>query len=972
MLPNVTFGLFASAIAQWSTLSSRMSSYMNPLLIINNNPDPSSPPPPPPVTISHEWDVLGPFQIGTREAAWGADPLERLGGFRALRWDSVAEFPSSLARNGTVGWSRFVLDDDDDGPSFTDTGARAALTVRFPPDVVDWAGLRSVYGWAAWQYQAWARGTVSVNAGTGRRRRTLAVAFHLEHVLEFWIDGVPYFGGDFYADRRAPLVLHLRPGPHEIEIRLIRDVRAMGGGEGGEGGEPSIQIRIEAQVSPGALAVAEDKWIVPDIVDGKLPSNLGSVAIRNDHLAWIDIWHVSSTDDSFDVSLLASAPLRLAPGQSRPLLFSLFLHAPEASRLSLKIEYTIGDIEEQRRTVVNACTLKRSSQVDPHKFTFFHPSGIVSYAILKPPPHNATCSSNEHNKVPILLNLHGAGLEADSPLVAHSLDLLPDLCCWIVFPTGVTPWSGDDWHNWGFADLEAAISAIPSWIENVGWSGLAADLDRWLVSGHSNGGQGTWYALTHRPDKIIAAAPVSGYLSINGSVLAFPMGFSGRRLMRRAAYVPNVLWSEDDPLVARVLQTAQNDVKHELLAENVAGIPIFQQHGSKDDNVPVYHSRRMHELIFQTGWHSEYSEIQGAGHWFDGVMTTDRLTAFYKEHVDQVATLPKTPDRFTIVVANPGMMGSKGGIVVDQLLSPDQYGRIEVVVHAAPSVWELRTSNIRRFHLEDSHPSQGRGSSLLIDGERAALQIEAFDHGNSWFVQSDDGFWEWSSDARWQSLTQRFGGQSGALDAFLNSKGRFILTSTGADTARVAVDISRNLYQYFAADAEIREPPSTTKITHTDQTDRDAGNVLHVIIGSHGMQQHQCHPQQEDVSLCFLVQEEGEEGSERVRGFHILDSVGRSRFCPTGPGSGAIFLRPMAGERVELVVWGYDRDGVARAARLLPSLSGTGQPDFVITEPAARSRGRGGLAAAGFFDYAWRTSAASYISCRFSPSPLAR
>ena len=29
-------------------------------------------------------------------------------------------------------------------------------------------------------------------------------------------------------------------------------------------------------------------------------------------------------------------------------------------------------------------------------------------------------------------------------------------------------------------------------------------------------GQGTWYALTHRPEKVIGAAPVSGYSSIEG------------------------------------------------------------------------------------------------------------------------------------------------------------------------------------------------------------------------------------------------------------------------------------------------------------------------------------------------------------------------------------------------------------------------------------------------------------------------
>ena len=41
--------------------------------------------------------------------------------------------------------------------------------------------------------------------------------------------------------------------------------------------------------------------------------------------------------------------------------------------------------------------------------------------------------------MPILLNLHGAGLEADSHQVRHMLDSAPDLPSWVLFPTGVTP-----------------------------------------------------------------------------------------------------------------------------------------------------------------------------------------------------------------------------------------------------------------------------------------------------------------------------------------------------------------------------------------------------------------------------------------------------------------------------------------------------------------------------------------------------
>jgi hypothetical protein len=77
--------------------------------------------------------------------------------------------------------------------------------------------------------------------------------------------------------------------------------------------------------------------------------------------------------------------------------------------------------------------------------TFRHPSGIISYAILIPPSIGTRISSPE-TSLPILLNLHGAGLEADSHQVRHMLDAVKEIHAWTIFPSGVTPWSGDDWR----------------------------------------------------------------------------------------------------------------------------------------------------------------------------------------------------------------------------------------------------------------------------------------------------------------------------------------------------------------------------------------------------------------------------------------------------------------------------------------------------------------------------------------------
>jgi len=75
------------------------------------------------------------------------------------------------------------------------------------------------------------------------------------------------------------------------------------------------------------------------------------------------------------------------------------------------------------------------------------------------------------------------------------------------------------------------------------------------------------------------------------------------------------MWHESDPKKKSVVFASLNSYKHELLAENMVGTPIIQQHGQDDDNVPVFHSRRMSQLITEAGWKTDYWEIPGRVHW---------------------------------------------------------------------------------------------------------------------------------------------------------------------------------------------------------------------------------------------------------------------------------------------------------------------------------------------------------------------
>jgi predicted esterase len=553
--------------------------------------------------------MLGPFQIGTREATWGADPLEYIGGFRNLSYDLQASFQSSLPTNGSAQWNVTEASQ----VSSSSTTANASLSVGYSN--VDWDFLKVVYGWAAVQYQAWARGELFVSGN-----ETQHVTLRTDTILEFWVDDQHYFGGDFFTFRRAKPVLHLKPGSHKIDLRLARDVRAFGGIL-----EPTVDFVIEVEKTSGTLELARPGILMSDVVDGKLASPLGSVSLRNsgEHdieiieirvsnvslpfsSSGLDIGHQVFADGGTQIltNKKTSHPsfagtdsrIIIVSGQTRPVVFDIQIPGQNASSVAYSITYrTINDTHTS--TLQVSQDLNHVSIYRPHKMTFLHPGSIVSYAMLRPPAKNATCRSSV-SKLPVLLALHGAGLEADDSMVTGALDPVADLCAWVLFPTGVTPWSGDDWHNWGFQDVEAAINAIPAWIETVGWDGPDVNTDRWVVSGHSNGGQGTWYALTHRPDKIVAAAPVSGYASIQ-------------------KYVPFELWQSTDPRRTAIVSASLNSYRHEMLMANVNGIPIEQQHGEIDDNVPAYNSRFLAQQLNLAGANSSYNEVPQQNHWWE-------------------------------------------------------------------------------------------------------------------------------------------------------------------------------------------------------------------------------------------------------------------------------------------------------------------------------------------------------------------
>lgn len=100
---------------------------------------------------------------------------------------------------------------------------------------------------------------------------------------------------------------------------------------------------------------------------------------------------------------------------------------------------------------------------------------------------------------------------------------------------------------------------------------------------------------------------------------------------------------------------------------------------------------------------------------------------------------------------------------------------------------------------------------------------------------------------------------------------------------------------------------------------------------------------------------------DQGKGIGIRNARGSVRWYEFEEGLGALYISPLPHERLELKVWGFDDDGLRQAARLLPMLTGVGQPDFVIVRKRCAWEGVAGALGMGSFDSFWNISEASFL-----------
>jgi hypothetical protein len=311
-------------------------------------------------------------------------------------------------------------------------------------------------------------------------------------------------------------------------------------------------------------------------------------------------------------------------------------------------------------------------------------------------------------------------------------------------------------------------------------------------------------------------------------------------------------------------------------------------------------------------------------------MTTQELVNFYYAQTRNEEVLPRKLEEFTMVVGDPGDMGSKSGIKVLQLQDPGQYGKVEVKGHV------IETTNVRSLDFDPvlwESTIVLNGTEIKLDGPNdstaSTTSVKVYNIGTEDVVVTTK---EHAAGA------ERQGRQLGSMTAILRTQGPFVIRHPDvANTSHIALQVSRNMQQYFQADASI--VPSLSD----SSTDNTTGNIITLVVGD-------TIP---SLTPDFSIQV----GTGKCS---VTDSHGRKQDYGK-KARGAAYLRPAGGERLELVIWGADEEGLRQAARVVPMMTGVGQPDFVVFGESAKWRGIEGVLAMGFLDVEWKVTASSIV-----------
>ncbi|KAF9977868.1 hypothetical protein BGZ73_004623 [Actinomortierella ambigua] len=687
-----------------------------------------------------EWEILGPFPSGMREQDFGADPLEPYGGFRSLRYDPHARFPSELANGGTVGWHKASQDEED------------WVSVLFPD--IPWQFNEKFLGWGFNQYQAWARTTFRVpelwqilsmdgdnikhekeltTMSAESPRAKIPVTVQCLNVGDFYVDD-ERLSGDWYGYDTTRHTLHLEPGTeHTISVRIAHEVRIFGGitypppskfkcylrwipfpqdEQTGRVLRPWDRDRHQIQIVADGIG----NRMIMDAVEDRLAGKDISLTLRNvgqdmvylsvvSHFG-IKIPAVDEGSDAFRAIYQASKEdfkLRIRKDKLQsvgvPTNVDGFGEAtgvplPPGMHVSvpLTLEWDNFAAQNFAKAMHQHGRRDKDGQVLPTQFLFW-----FEYRFIAADGHQWKVSTFKPTVIDwkpwghwykyTFLDFdnsvqYAVAIPPRNPSVTQKAPMLVAL-----HGAGTEVQIKDMWLH-AFERRDKTWIVLPTGRSPWGfdWHGPSTlNVERAIKSlaDELPGVPRSYHdILGIHPDpeiRFMAATPAAGYVNIK-------------------QYVPYTNWlsnSFTDPALRGVLEASIAEFDNDVYMSNTAGIPILARVGSIDDNVAPFNSRKMARLGQEHAKNRSavhLSEVAGMNHWFDGIMQGPPMEKFQQEFLldtihnvktlpgslDPKVTHPPFPSSFVITLLNPASMGTKGGIQVEQLRVPFRKGLIRV------------------------------------------------------------------------------------------------------------------------------------------------------------------------------------------------------------------------------------------------------------------------------------------------------
>ncbi|KAI9056689.1 hypothetical protein FKP32DRAFT_1682226 [Trametes sanguinea] len=891
------------------------------------------------VSLSEEWDVLGPFPIHAREQHF-LSPSFPINISQAI--DFNATYPSSYADGGFVArWSK------------AHSQADGTLDVSYPH--IRWEALRATEGWAALQHHSVLRSTITVyppsppsNGLFGAPRLLVKLSqgsfFAVTPVSsDDAVDStvVPeWHAGNIYAlERSPPNAVALptgssstSPTTYHIFVSGDYEIRLFGDPRHGGSGVPklSISLTVDIEAPTHSVVLTPSHNVLCDFVEGWAFGDALGIGLTSRD-GWWTVQNVSVASElreSLRLDLLQQT--RIAPTQTRILPIKLTQSHPiaaEALRLTLIV---VSDEATSSLDVTLHVTHRAhwgesigTSAGEGIKASYFW-GGTIPTAFLATAPYGP----NVGQPKPPILALHGAGVDIFAS--EFWVQAVPrQESSWSVFPAGRTAW-GMDWHGLSADDAWSAVNALSRILsEHAQWHEWAiSPKTKVLLMGHSNGGQGAWHLASRFPDRVVGVVPAAGYIKSQAYV---PWVQS-----RSAHYV--------DPAMRAILDSSLTPDDNDLFLSNLVDTPMLAIHGGDDDNVPVWHTREAVSVL--KTWNPDanvtFREDPGEPHWYPTVFANEQVQSFVSSTLQSTSN----PDNamvspsFTLTVAVPSDSGSLHGWSIVSLTTPGRLGRLKV--ESRKGTWKVHTRNVRAFTIRlGSLPvDASRSNSLEVDGRKLVSKDEVYKTSNSTLTvaKNANGQWSYPEDVTHSKPL------TGRLANILNSAGPITIVIATKEPSRelsVALRLAHNFNVYLKLDANIIDDEEAMR--NLAASSFASGNMIVL-----GLSQFARHVMQQRKT-AFNV----EDGSLSLKG-RLLNE----------PSMAALFLHPHPShaESLALFIYGADLAGLERALRAFPIRTGVTVPDWIVLSGRADSVGTGGVEGAGVWgnDWGWNEAMSAF------------